>query len=241
VQLDLDYLARSGFLTPGGKSPLAEEFRILKRPLLANARPVARQGVKNGTLIMVTSSVPSEGKTYTSINLAMSIAMEPEREVVLVDGDVARPSLVKTLRLPPSLGLLDLLETAPSTQSLAQVILRTNVPRLSILTSGKPRPQATEMLASGAMNRLLDLLTANQDRIVIFDSPPLLATSEARAMATRMGQIVFVVHAEKTRQQEVTNALATIEACPVKLLVLNGATLPSQGAYGYGYGYGYGE
>ena len=91
------------------------------------------------------------------------------------------------------------------------------------------------------MSQLLEELAQRPDRVVVFDSPPLLATTEARQLASRMGQIVFVVHAETTRQTDVQQALATIESCPIKLLVLNGATSAAQGAYGYGYGYGYGE
>jgi Mrp family chromosome partitioning ATPase len=78
------------------------------------------------------------------------------------------------------------------------------------------------------------------DRIVIFDSPPLLLTTEARVLATHMGQIVMVVRAEQTLQSDVNHALSNIEACPVKLLVLNQARVESRGTYGTGYGYGYG-
>ena len=239
VKLDLARLAAEGLLTPEApRSRLADEFRILKRPLIANATPKAAVSVKNGNLIMVTSAAPGDGKTFTSVNLAMSIAMELDRTVLLVDGDVVRPSLPRSLGLTPDRGLLEIL--GPENASMSEVMLRTNVPKLSILLSGKPNPRGAEMLASNAMNKFLDELAARySDRIVIFDSPPVLLTTEARQLATRMGQIVFVVHAEKTRQSEVRQAVATLEACPIKLLVLNGATTSGQGAYGYGYGYGY--
>jgi Mrp family chromosome partitioning ATPase len=211
--IDLDRLAKAGFVTPSApRSRIAEEFRVLKRPLIANATPGQPGSVKNGNLIMVTSSVPAEGKTFTSINLAMSIATEVDRRVLLVDCDIPRPSIPSTLGLPAGRGLMD------------------------VLTG------AAELLASEGMSRLVDELGQRySDRIVIFDSPPTLAATESRVLASHMGQIVFVVHAEKTLRTEVLRALAALEdACPVKLLVLNAAKLPAQGAYGYGYGYGYG-
>lgn len=239
--IDLKRLAADGFVTPDmPRSRIADEFRILKRPLIANASAKGATAIKHANLIMVTSAIPGEGKTFTSVNLAMSIAMELDRTVLLVDGDVARPSLPRTLGIDHGRGLLDVV--GPSATPLPDVLIRTNVPKLSLLLAGSPHPRAAEMLASNAMTRFLDELAKRySDRIVIFDSPPLLATTESRQLATRMGQIVFVVHAETTLQSEVKLALAAIDACPVKMLVLNGATTAGQGAYGYGYGYGYGS
>lgn len=241
VKLDLGHLAANGFVTPDvPRSRMADEFRVLKRPLLANASPNASVPVKNGNLVMVTSAAPGEGKTFTSINLAMSIAMELDRTVLLVDGDVARPSLPRALGLEPGRGLLDLL-ASDNKVDLSELLLRTNVQNLTLLLAGSHHPRAAEMLASNSMTSFLAELAAKYaDRIIIFDSPPLLPTTEARVLATHMGQIVFVVHAERTLQKEVKQALSTIESCPVKLLVLNGAKTSGQGAYGYGYGYGYG-
>jgi protein-tyrosine kinase len=187
---------------------------------------------------MVTSSLPNEGKSFTAINLAMSIAMEMDRTVLLVDADVARPSLPRVLGLPEQKGLLDVLQDKSLT--LSDVLLRTNVDKLSILMAGTRDAHATELLASEAMGRLLnDLARRYSDRIVVFDSPPLLVTTEARVLATRVGQIVFVVRAEETPQRAVMEALGTIEACPVKLLILNQARNVENVAYGYEYGYGY--
>lgn len=240
VNIDLARLASLGFVTPDNpRSRIAEEFRVIKRPLLANATGKASAPVKHGNLIMVTSSVSAEGKTFASINLAMSIAMEVERTVLLVDGDVARPSLPRVLGIPESAGLLDVL--ADKSVDLGQVLLHTSVEKLSFLSSGRPYARAEEMLASASMTALLEeLATRYSDRVVIFDTPPLLVTTEARALASRMGQIVFVVSAEQTPQGAVKQALATIEACPVKMTLLNKARTSLGVAYGYGYGYGYG-
>jgi exopolysaccharide/PEP-CTERM locus tyrosine autokinase len=240
-ELDLVRLGTAGFVTPDSpRSRIAEEFRILKRPLLLNAAERRQGPLRHGNLIMVTSAVPGEGKTFTSLNLAMSIASELNRTVLLVDADVARPSMPHVLGVPTGPGLMDVLEN-PSLP-LADVMIRTNVDKLSLLTSGSPHAQATELLASDAMGALLDdLSTRYPDRIVIFDSPPLLVTTESRVLATHMGQIVIVVRAESTLQSDVKKAIATVEKCPVKSLVLNRAKTAAQGAYGYGYGYGYGS
>ncbi|MBD3893581.1 XrtA-associated tyrosine autokinase [Hydrogenophaga sp.] len=242
VTLDLAALLAQGFVTPNApRSAIADQFRIIKRPLLDNAMNKGAAVVQHGNLIMITSAMPAEGKSFSAVNLAMSIAMELDHTVLLVDADVARPSLSKSLGLPSGPGLLDLL--FDSSLDVAQALLRTNVDKLSVLPSGTPHPRATELLASDAMRALVQEIGRRYaDRIVVFDSPPLLLTTEARALAAHMGQIVLVVQAEKTLQSQVQHALSTIEACPVKLLLLNQArTAGAQDAYGYGYGYGYGQ
>lgn len=240
-ELDFADLGRRGFISPElQRSRVAEEFRVIKRPLIQNAFNRPGRPLKNGNLIMVTSAVPGEGKTFTSINLALSIVSELNKTVLLVDADVARPSLPNILGIPTGPGLVDLLDD-PSTD-LADVLLRTNVDNLNLLSSGNPHARATELLASDAMSGLLEDMAARYpDRIVIFDSPPLLVTTESRELARHAGQVVVVVHAESTLQADVKRALAMIEQCPVKLLVLNQARTIAQGAYGYGYGYGYGR
>lgn len=239
VHIDLAALAAAGFVTRGmPRSPLTDHFRVIKRPLLDNAIGRGAAPVARGNLIMVTSSLPGEGKSFTAINLAMSMAMELNHTVMLVDADVARPSVMQTLGLAPAPGLLDLL--LDKNAALSDVLLRTNVDNLTLLPTGLPHPRSTELLASEAMVSLLaDMGQRYSDRIIIFDSPPLLLTTEARVLASHMGQIVMVVQAEKTLQSQVGHALATIENCPIRLMVLNQAR--SRGAEAYGYGYGYGS
>ena len=239
-ELDLRKLAALGFVTPDmPRSRIADEFRVLKRPLIANTLSKRPTPIKHANLIMVTSSVPGEGKTFTAFNLAMSLAMELEKTVLLVDADVARPALPTLLGMSSQKGLLDVLEDR--SLDVGSFLRHTSVEKLSILPSGTPSLNATELLASGAMTRLLDEISARyKDRIIVFGSPPLLVTTEARVLATQMGQIVFVVHAESTFQSDVKRALAMIESCQVKMMVLNQARTAGQGAYGYGYGYGYG-
>ena len=239
VVLDLEALAATGVVTPNApRSQTVDQYRVIKRPLITNAMGKGAAYIKHGNLIMVTSALAGEGKSFTSVNLAMSIAAERDSTVMLVDADVARPSVPRMLGLPAGPGLLDLLE---GTADMASVLLKTNIDKLTILQSGTPHPRATELLASDAMRLLLeDMAQRYSDRIIIFDSPPLLLTTESRVLATQMGQVVMVVQADKTYQADVQRALATIDACPVRMLVLNKARGDSIGGYGYGRGYGHG-
>ncbi|OOG54274.1 XrtA-associated tyrosine autokinase [Polaromonas sp. C04] len=241
VDIDLEALAAAGIVSPHApRSQIADQFRVIKRPLINNAMGKGASVIAHGNLIMVTSALAGEGKTFTAINLAMSMATELDYTVMLVDADVARPSVMKVLGLSEGPGLLDLVLGESS--DMSGMLLKTNIDKLTILPAGTPHARATELLASDAMIRLLDEM-ANRypDRIIIFDSPPLLLTTEARALASHMGQVVVVVQAGRTLQSEVRHALATIEACPVKLMLLNQARAVSREGYEYGYGYGYGS
>lgn len=233
VTIDLVRLAAMGYLIPETpRAKIADEFRVIKRPLLAQADQPERPDARSN-LIMVTSSLPGEGKTFVSINLAISLSMEVDRTVLLVDADVSRPSVLKRLDLPPSPGLLDLL--TDSSLKLPDVLLRTNIDNLAILPPGRASGRATELLASESMNKLLDELSARYpDRIVIFDAPPLLPSTESRALATHMGQVVLVVEAERTSHNTLAQAMGTLEGCPVVLPLLNKCQQSEVGSY-YGY------
>lgn len=241
VSIDTGRLSVAGYLTPESpRSQLADEFRVIKRPLLANVRGESAAPIARANLIMITSALPGEGKTFTAVNLAMSVAKEIDSTVLLVDADVARPSILERLGLAPdSPGLLDVL-TDPDV-ALRDVLLRTNVDKLTLLPAGRPHARATELLASDTMGALLtELSSRDRDRVVIFDAPPLLASTESRVLATRMGQIVLVVAADETPQRSVTDALSTLQACPVVMTVLNKArrgrgSYAEYGPYGYGY------
>lgn len=246
VEIDFHNLVAAGIVSPDApRSHVADQYRVIKRPLIDNAMGKGPAKIEKGNLIMVTSSLPGEGKSFTAINLAMSIATELDNTVMLVDADVARPSILRVLGLPQGPGLLDML--LDDAADLSSMLLKTNIDKLSILPSGTPHPRATEMLASDAMTRLLDdMANRYSDRIIVFDSPPLLLTTEARVLASHMGQVVMVIQSEKTLRSDVQDALAMIEDCQVKLLVLNQARNAMFGGYGqrhvhgYGYGYGYG-
>ena len=230
----------------GESSLLSQEFRVIKRPLLANAFGKGVAPVRNGKRIMITSAFPGEGKSFCAINLALSIAAERDHKVLLVDADVARPSVPRVLGFEADKGLMDWLTSG--NLDVADLVLSTDIDKLAILPSGRRHDQATEFLASASMSRLLDQITARfPDRVVVFDSPPLLVTTESRVLASYMGQIVLVVEAGRTPRSAVTEALSTIEGTAEVIgTVLNKARGAGAGGYGgygggyYGYGYGYG-
>lgn len=236
VEIDLTRLSVDGYVTPHApRSRLAEEFRVIKRPLLNNVAAKSGTSVRHANRIMVTSALPGEGKTFVSLNLAMSLAMELDTEVLLVDADASHPALIERLGLAPTKGLLDLLvEPALSPNA---VVLKTNVENLSLLPAGTPQAHATELLASQDMSRLVaQLATDDPRRIVLFDTPPLLVASEARVLAAHMGQVVLVIAADDTPQGTVNDALGTIENCPVVFTVLNRVAPSDRGGYYGSYG-----
>lgn len=221
VELDLNRMRDMGMVTAaGGRTLLVEDFRIIKRPLIKRAFAEPTPGQPPGNLIMITSSVPGEGKTFCAINLAMSIAMELDHTVLLIDADVARPSVLRTLGIPAQRGLMDIL--LDDKLDLADVMLRTNVDTLSILPAGTSTPRATELLASQTMKAFVyEIANRYPDRIVIFDSPPLLLTSEAHVLASHMGQIVLVVESETTTQHAVKESLRQLEGCSNVNMIYN--------------------
>jgi protein-tyrosine kinase len=234
-------LKTKGMLVPEmATTQMAEEYRVIKRPLLMNAFPEEDNGIERANLILVTSSVPGEGKTFTAMNLALSIAMEREKTVLLIDADVAKPSMVGLLGLYAEAGLTDLLKDS-SVQFSDIVFKAEDIPNLSLMPAGKPDRHSTELLASDAMKRLANELSARYpDRVVIFDSPPLLAATQGAVLATLVGQVVLVVEADTTPQYIVQESLSKLESCEVVGCVLNKTKKGFFDYYGYFYGYGYG-
>lgn len=213
ASLDLQRLRDAGYLVPDGlRSDLEERFRHVKRRLLETAR---------GGQIMVTSALRGEGKTFCAVNLAMSMAMEVDTAVILVDADVVQPSVLDRLGIaarPP--GLLDLL--AGTVIELPRALVRTDVPKLLLMSAGAPNLRSSELLASAAMDRLLTRLGEEYaDHVVIFDAPPLLVTSESTVLAAKVGQLIVVVEAGKTPKAAVQQAFAAVKGCAVVVSVLN--------------------
>lgn len=238
VNLDLERLEKNGFLVPAlVRSQLAVEFRHIKRPLLKAVRDGEAAAGKYANIIMVSSALAGEGKTFCAINLAMSIAMEVDSSVLLIDADVLRPSVLPSLGLSAAEGLLDLLEDPK--KDLAGVLLRTNVAKLTLLPAGRPNANSTELLASVAMENLLgELATRYSDRIIVIDTPPLLLTTESRVLAAKVGQILMVIEASRTTQSDIVQAFAAVEQCPFVYSILNKCAVPdNKGGYGY-YDYG---
>lgn len=222
VNIDLDHLRRGGFIVPDdAPTRVAEEFRIVKRQLLRRAMAATQAGASDaGNMILVTSTQPGEGKTFCSINLALSIASERDLTVLLVDADVARPQLLSALGVEADQGLIDVI--VDDRVDLADCMLRTNIENLSILPAGRPHPSATELLASDKMTGLVQELGRRyDDRIVIFDSSPVLASSAPSVLALHVGQLMFVVEADRTRETQLMEALSLVSECPDISLLLN--------------------
>ena len=242
VTLDLEAIHAVGLLVPDTRrGRIKEEYRHIKRPLLMNVDGKGAMIAEHPNLIMVTSARSGEGKTFTACNLALSIATERDRTVLLVDADVVRPSVARTLGFEVEQGLVDFL--IDDRLDLADVLVDTNVPSLTILPAGSRHHLSTELLASENMRRLaVEMSRRYPDRIVIFDSPPLLMTTEASVLASLMGQVILVVESQRTHQNQVKEALALLNPQQIVGFVLNKAR-DSFGSdyYGYGYGgYGYG-
>lgn len=240
--IELNNLTEKGYLRPGeGRSQLAHEMRRIKRPLLLNVQKYQAAPTDDppANLIMITSSLPGEGKTFISINLAISLAAELDRRVLLVDADVSKGDITSQLGIEAHRGLSDLLH---ETNHVAEDgVLTSNVERLSILPAGGNTDHIDELYASALMATITRTLAAEDpDRLVLFDAPPLLATTEASVLARHMGQVVVVVEANKTPQDAVAQAVSLVEGCANVSLLLNKTTQRDSGGYGYGYGYGSG-
>lgn len=241
ISIDWELMLDKGMLTPEmARSQMAEEYRLIKRPLLMNAFPEGDNGLEHANLILVTSSVPGEGKTFTAVNLALSIAMERDKWVLLVDADVAKPSISKLVGIKPQAGLIDLL--IGSNLQLSDLLVKTDIPNFTILPAGTLHQYSTELLASDTMKLFAKELSERYpDRVVIFDSPPLLAATQAPVLSNLVGQVVLVIESEVTPQHLVQEAVSKLDSCKVLGCVLN-KTKKGFGFtyYGLGYGYGYG-
>jgi len=216
-----EFLKKNNLSVPrASNKQFAEEFRIIKRPLLMNIAGKGAHKPENANLIMVMSALPGEGKTFTMVNLALSIANEKNKTVMLIDSDVVKPSLSEMLGLADEPGFIDLLQH--DNVNVSDVIVKTNIPNLSVIPAGRINAQATELLASEQAKELAAELAARySDRIIIFDTPPLLLTTESKILIHLAGQIVFVTEAGKTLQHDIMEAVSQIDKNKVAGLVIN--------------------
>ncbi len=236
LHIDVRKLYSEGYVSPDGVSNrIAEEFRVIKRPLLLNAFP--RTGVKapKSHVIMITSAKPAEGKTFTAINLGMSIASEPDLNVLLIDTDSHNQAMEKHLGIKNRLGLLDVL--AGNKLSISDVILRTNIPNFSVVPCGQRHSMETELMASQRMIDMVDDIARRYpDRVIIFDTVPALASSVASVLALHVGQVVIVIESEATQRQAIDETIALVSGCKNVSLILNKCRHQDAGGFGY-YGY----
>jgi protein-tyrosine kinase len=237
IEIDLQSLSNRNFVSIATERRLIyEEYRVIKRKLINNAFGGLSSTLKHPNLILVSSSRPGEGKTFTSVNLALSIALEQDKTVLLVDADVLRPNVSRTLEISTPLGLTDYLSS--NDIDVADIIYSTNVERLKLITAGKPHHLSTELLASDKMIELVNEFASRYpDRIVIFDAPPLLGVNETSVMAAMCGQAVVVLEENKTKLNELEKALSMLPKELAVGFVINKAYYSRDKGYGYGYGY----
>jgi receptor protein-tyrosine kinase len=237
--LDLNALERAG-LVVGRKlrTRISEEFRITVGTILRSIKSTYTPGRGAGNLLMVTSARPGEGKSFTALNLAGSIAQHTQREVLLVDVDAKQQSLSDLLGVGERPGLIDL-ATTPSIR-IEDYILNTAIANLFVLPVGIRRTESGES-AEGTVARPITAMIERLGRrfpnhLIILDAPPCLSTSDPSTLATFVGQIVLVVEAEKTQRAEILASLDLLKACPTVTLLLNKIRVTTSytfGAYHY--------
>ncbi len=241
VELNYGVLEKNNIIIDDdmNSSVTTEEFRIVKRSLLLNAFAKGDSAIKNGNIVLVTSTQPDEGKTFCAISLAMSMAAERDLTVLLVDADVSKSDVLNTLGIEGNKGLIDVIED--KNMDLSECLLKTNIPNLTILPAGKKHKLTTELLASERMGDIIDEIARRyRDRIIIIDSPPVLASSSASVLALHVGQILYVVEAERTREEELKDALKMIEKSKNINFLLNKTRFTAgRKKFGSYYGYGY--
>jgi receptor protein-tyrosine kinase len=238
LALDKIGLAERGYLIDNGtRNSIKDEFRQIKRKLLNNAFGNAAKTLNNSNLIMVSSAKPNEGKTFVAINLALSIALEQDKTVLLIDADVLRPSVMRELGIKEQPGIIDYL--LGKSEHVSDIIYNTDIDKLKLVPAGKPHHLSNELLASEKMATLAnELANRYPDRIVIFDCPPLIGVTETLVLANLMGQALIVVEESKSSIADIKAATEHLSEDLALGLVLNKAIRSHKDLYGY-YGYGY--
>jgi len=233
--IDREHLRDQGMIVPEGSvSALIEEFRIVKRQILSAAQ---ERGTAKSRRVLICSPHPGEGKTFCATNLAIAMAAERDSEVLLVDADFAKPSVLSTLGLPKGPGLMDCL--ADASIQPEDLVIGTDIPGLWVLPAGNQTAVDSEYLSSSRTAQVMGQLTNGAaNRIVIFDSPPALSASPAAELAKHVGQALVVVRADKSSQSAIEDAVQLLSACPDIKLLLNATNFsPSGRNFGSYYGY----
>ena len=235
VRIDRMRLRSAGFVPDQNQERrFADQYRRIKRPILMQVQVLTAARAPGARFVMMASALPGDGKTFTSINLALSIARERDVTVLIMDADVAKPHISRIFGIDQEPGLLDAL--ADDNLDIESLVLPTDVDGLSVLPAGRRHEAATELLASARMDQVITRLAAcDPRRIILLDSPPLLLSSESRALVQIAGQVVLVVRAGATPRRAVEEAIGYVGQGKPLGLVLNQSLLAlSEGYYGYG-------
>jgi protein-tyrosine kinase len=237
ISIDFGMLEKKGFVsTSSQRCHINEEYRTIKRRVLNNAFGPLSKSQKNSNIIMVTSARPGEGKTFTAINLALSIALEQDKTVLLVDADVLRPNVMKTLELENIQGLMEYL--LGEKEYISQVMCSTNLDNFRIISAGKSHHLSTELLASERMfDAVEEFANRYTDRVVIVDTPPLLGVNETAILANLAGQAIVVTEEAKTKLVDIENAVKQLNPDMAIGFVVNKSDKGTADSSGYGYYY----
>jgi protein-tyrosine kinase len=213
VAVDMDRLRRNRLIVEGSDENLGEAYKLLRTHILHRTKREGRN------TLMFTGPLPNEGKTLTTINLAIAISQKVGQTVLLVDGDLRTPSIHRYLDLPSGPGLIDYLTSGyPIADSLVHP---EGLANLVVLPAGQPTPQAIELLSSPLMVDLVrELKHFYPERYVLFDLPPLIY-ADPLAFAPLVDGIILVVEAGGTPREEITHTLEMLKEFPVLGLVLN--------------------
>ena len=233
IAVDFGRLRTFGYLPEQGQERrFADYCHRIKRPLIDRA--LGSNSAPDSRLILLSSALPGDGKTLVTLNLALSMARERDISVLLVDGDLPKARISHVLGLRDKMGLLDALKD--DTLDVESLVLDTDVSNLEVLPAGHPSEGAAELVASARMRDVATrLISRHPRRLVLFDSPPLLVSSEARALAPIPGQIILVTRARHTPRRSIADAIAQIDKKKLQGLVLNDAYElgPEHGYYDY--------
>ena len=219
----------------------AESFRMLRSKIL-----YPDDGSDRFRTILVTSAAPSEGKSFVSANLGVSIAQGVDQHALLVDCDLRRPSLAKLfgISISNNKGLADYL--ADEKYQIEDLLMKTSIDKLSILPSGMPPDNPAELLASARMKQLVDELSSRySDRLIIFDTPPFQVASESVVLSKQVDGVVLVVGYGKSARNYIRQVVESITPERIIGVVFNGMRdnffqrqlLDAYGYYGSYYGY----
>ena len=237
LNIDLQRLENLGFVgLETSRNLINEEYREIKRKLLTNAFGPLASTIPNSNIIMVSSARPAEGKTFTAVNLALSIASEADKTVLLVDADVLKPNVFRTLDIEQQSGLMEYL--LGKVDDLADVIYHTNVPKLRLIPAGQSHHLSTELLASTMMKEIVEEFSNRySDRVVIIDTPPLIGINESAVLANLAGQAVVVVEEGRSKMNDIQSAVERLNPdMAIGFVVNKSTTFSDKGGY-YGYQY----
>lgn len=225
VELSTEHLERNRILAYNKNHPSSWMFDILRTQVLQKMEQ------NNWRTLAVTSPNPEAGKTVVAINLAMSIAHQTQRTSVLVDFDLRRPMVANYLGIHREKSLNDVLE---GSADIAEAMVNPNLPRLTVVPANKAVEKSSELLSSRRVQKIInELRDRYQDRVVIFDLPPVLSADDALAVLPKIDCVLVVVGNGMSSKREIEDSLRHLSQSNVVGVVLNKSEMPMRGHHHY--------